>query len=74
MSASDRNPQYFCPLRDEFINVAEADLLVVHSEAKADLPKPGEPVAQANIKAATFHNLAIGWDGQWWSAIITFDV
>lgn len=49
MSASDRNPQYFCPLRDEFINVAEADLLVVSREAKVDLHKPGEPVAQANL-------------------------
>jgi ribosomal protein S18 acetylase RimI-like enzyme len=55
MSASDRNPQYFCPLRDEFINVAEADLLVVSSEAKADLPKPGEPVAQANITLHRAH-------------------
>ena len=49
MSASDRNPQYYCPLRDEFVNVGEADLLVVSKKAKTDLPKPGEPVAQANI-------------------------
>lgn len=49
MSASDRNPQYYCPLRDRFINIREADLLVVSAEAKVDLPKPGEPVAQANI-------------------------
>lgn len=49
MSASDHNPQYYCPLRDLFINMSEADLLVVSAEAKADLPKPGEPVAQANI-------------------------
>jgi riboflavin kinase/FMN adenylyltransferase len=31
-------------------------------------------VMQASIKAATFHNLAIVWDGQWWSTVITFDV
>lgn len=49
MSASDRNPQYHCPLGDRFITVGEADLLVVSREAKRELPKPGEPVAQANI-------------------------
>ncbi|MCX6641327.1 MAG: GNAT family N-acetyltransferase [bacterium] len=49
MSVSDRNPQYHCPLRDKFINIGEADFLVVSKQAKADLPKPGEPVAQANI-------------------------
>lgn len=49
MSASDRNPQYYCPLSDKFINVGKADLLVVSIDSKADLPKPGEPVAQANI-------------------------
>jgi ribosomal protein S18 acetylase RimI-like enzyme len=49
MSASDRNPQYYCPLTDTFINLGEADLLVVSRDAKQDLPKPGEAVAQANI-------------------------
>jgi len=49
MSASDRNPQYYCPLSDTFIHLGEADLLVVSREAKQDLPKPGEAVAQANI-------------------------
>ena len=49
MRTLDRNPQYYCPLRDKFINVGEADFLVVSREAKADLPKPGEPIAQTNI-------------------------
>jgi ribosomal protein S18 acetylase RimI-like enzyme len=49
MSVSDRNPQYHCPLRDKFININEADFLVVSKQAKADLPKGGESVAQANI-------------------------
>lgn len=49
MSAKDRNPQYYCPLRDAFINIGEADLLVISKAAKVDLAKPREPVAQANI-------------------------
>jgi len=49
MSASDRNPLYYCPLSDKFINLAEADFLVVSKGAKQDLPRPGEAVAQANI-------------------------
>ena len=49
MSLSDRNPQYFCPLSDRFINLGEADLLIVSREAKKDLPKPGEAVAHANV-------------------------
>jgi ribosomal protein S18 acetylase RimI-like enzyme len=49
MSASDRNPMYYCPLSDRFIHLGEADFLVVGREAKQDLPKPGEAVAQANI-------------------------
>ncbi|TKJ42213.1 hypothetical protein CEE37_00625 [candidate division LCP-89 bacterium B3_LCP] len=49
MGASDSNPQYFCPLRDEFINIIEADLLVVSRTAKSDLPTPGDQVAQANM-------------------------
>ncbi len=32
------------------------------------------PVANANIKAATFHNLAVLRDGEGWSTVITFDV
>ncbi len=49
MAASDRNPQYYCPLRDRYINVTEADILVVSADAKADFAKPGEPIAEANI-------------------------
>lgn len=48
MNASDVNPHYFCPLCDKFINVGEADLMVI-CNARHDLPRPGEAVAQANI-------------------------
>jgi len=48
MSVSDVNPQYFCPLCDKYVNVGEADLLVV-CNSRHDLPKAGEPIAQANI-------------------------
>ncbi|MFH1862643.1 MAG: GNAT family N-acetyltransferase [bacterium] len=49
MSASENNPQFYCPLTDQFITIGEADLLVINRRAKKDLPKAGEPVAQANI-------------------------
>ncbi len=49
MSKSERNPQYYCPLSDKFINLGEVDFVVVSKKAKQDLPKPGEPVAKANI-------------------------
>jgi GNAT superfamily N-acetyltransferase len=49
MSVSNSNPLYYCPLRDKFINLEEADLLVISKKAKGDLPRPGEAVAQANI-------------------------
>ena len=49
MSVSNSNPLYYCPLSDKFINLEEADLLVISKKAKEDLPKPGEPVAKTNI-------------------------
>ncbi len=49
MSAADQNPLYFCPLSDKFITAGEADLLIISKEAKKDLPKPGETLAQTNI-------------------------
>jgi ribosomal protein S18 acetylase RimI-like enzyme len=49
MSVSNSNPLYFCPLGDKFINLDEADLLVVSKNARRDLPKPGEPISKANV-------------------------
>jgi GNAT superfamily N-acetyltransferase len=49
MSVSNSNPLYFCPLGDRFINLDEADLLVVSKKGKEDLPRPGEAVAQSNL-------------------------
>ncbi|MBU0517648.1 GNAT family N-acetyltransferase [bacterium] len=49
MGASDRNPQFYCPLRDRYINVGEADILVVSTEAKEDHAKPEEAIAESNI-------------------------
>ncbi len=49
MSASNRNPQYYCSLRDSYINLSDADILVVSREAKDDQTRPDEPVAEANI-------------------------
>jgi len=49
MGASDRNPQYYCPLRDQYVNVGDADILIVSSQAKEDYAAPEEAIAESNI-------------------------
>ncbi len=56
MGATDRNPQYYCPLRDRYINMGDADILVVSREAKEDQAKPDDPVAEANIVLRRAYN------------------
>ena len=55
MGASDRNPQYYCPLRDRYVNISEADILVVSADAKEEYSRPEDSVADSNIALKRAH-------------------